>query len=209
MKIDFVSDVVCPWCAVGLNALELALQRLGPAPAVELRFQPFELNPDLPPEGEDLIAHLGRKYGASPAQLAATQQTLRQRGAEVGFAFGERERIWNTFAAHRLLHWAGLQGRQRELKHALLAAYHGHGRNPGDEAVLADCARTASLDVERAREVVRSGAYADEVRAAEEHWRRLGISAVPSVVIDERHLIQGSQPVEAFEQALRRLVVQA
>ncbi|MCW5640066.1 MAG: DsbA family oxidoreductase [Rubrivivax sp.] len=209
MKIDFVSDVACPWCAIGLAALEAALRRIGPQVPVELRFQPFELNPDMPPEGEDLAEHLRRKYGAAPERLAATQQMLRERGAELGFAFGERTRIWNTFDAHRLLHWAGLEGRQRELKHALLAAYHTHGRNPGDEAVLVDCARQAGLDAERARAVVRGGDYAAEVRAAEAHWRGLGISAVPSVVIDGRHLIQGGQPPEVFEQALRRLAAEA
>lgn len=209
MKIDFVSDVACPWCAIGLAALEAALRRIGPQVPVELRFQPFELNPDMPPEGEDLAEHLRRKYGAAPERLAATQQMLRERGAELGFAFGERTRIWNTFDAHRLLHWAGLEGRQRELKHALLAAYHTHGRNPGDEAVLVDCARQAGLDPERARAVVRGGDYAAEVRADEAHWRGLGISAVPSVVIDGRHLIQGGQPPEVFEQALRRLAAEA
>ena len=122
MKIDFVSDVACPWCAIGLAALEAALRRIGPQVPVELCFQPFELNPDMPPEGEDLAEHLRRKYGAAPERLAATQQMLRERGAELGFTFGERTRIWNTFDAHRLLHWAGLEGRQRELKHALLAA---------------------------------------------------------------------------------------
>ena len=124
MKIDFVSDVACPWCAVGLHALEEALRRIGPGLQVELHFQPFELNPQMPPEGEDTIEHLSRKYGASPERLAATRQTLRQRGAELGFSFGERPRIWNTFDAHRLLHWAGLEGpdRQRALKHALLKA---------------------------------------------------------------------------------------
>ncbi len=127
MRIDFVSDVACPWCAVGLHALEEALRRIGPTLQVELHFQPFELNPQMPPEGEDLVQHLARKYGATREQLAATHATLRQRGEEVGFQFGHRERIWNTFDAHRLLYWAGLEGRQRELKHALLSAYHTHG----------------------------------------------------------------------------------
>lgn len=205
MKIDFVSDVACPWCAIGLHALEQALGRIGPALTVELHLQPFELNPDMPPEGEDVIAYLARKYGAPPERLAQTREMLRQRGAEVGFEFGERTRIWNTFDAHRLLHWAGLEGRALALKHALLAAYHTRGLNPGDEQVLLDCARESGLDPERAREVVRGDAYGAEVRAAEAHWQRRGIHAVPSVVIDDRHLIQGGQPVEVFEQALRRL----
>jgi predicted DsbA family dithiol-disulfide isomerase len=210
MKIDFVSDVACPWCAVGLNALERALERLGPDFSVELHFQPFELNPQMPPEGEDTIEHLSRKYGLTPDQLAKNREGLRQRGASVGFSFGERPRVWNTFDAHRLLHWAGLQSAaaQRALKHALLKAYHGEARNPGAPDVLEAAAVEAGLDAAQAREVIASGAYADEVRAAERHWQQLGISAVPSVIVNDRHLIQGGQPPEVFEDALRRLASQ-
>lgn len=209
MKIDFVSDVACPWCAVGLFALEEALRRIGPQLQVELRFQPFELNPQMSPEGEDTVEHLARKYGASPEGLAATRETLRQRGAEVGFTFGERSRIWNTFDAHRLLHWAGLEGKQRELKHALLAAYHTHGQNPSAAEVLLRLCAEVGLDVTRARTILDSDEYADAVRERERHWQSLGIQAVPSVIIDERHLIQGGQPPEAFERALRQLAAAA
>lgn len=207
MKIDFVSDIACPWCAIGLHALERALERVGDTVPVELHFQPFELNPQMPPEGEDTVQHLSRKYGLSPEQLARNREALRQRGAAVGFRFGDRPRIWNTFDAHRLLHWAGLEGRQRELKHALLSAYHTDGQNPGAPEVLLRAAAEAGLDEARARAVIESGAYADEVRAAERHYQQLGIHAVPSVIIDDRHLIQGGQPPEVFEQALRQLAV--
>jgi predicted DsbA family dithiol-disulfide isomerase len=209
MKIDFVSDVVCPWCAVGLHSLEEALRRVGPQLKVELHFQPFELNPQMPPEGEDTVEHLARKYGASPERLAATREMLRQRGAEVGFSFGERPRIWNTFDAHRLLHWAGLEGRQRELKHALLTAYHTHAQNPGAAEVLLRLCADVGLDVERARAILASDEYADAVRESERHWQSLGIHSVPSVIIDDRHLIQGGQPPEAFERALRQLAAAA
>jgi predicted DsbA family dithiol-disulfide isomerase len=205
MKIDFVSDVACPWCAVGLLALEEALRRIGPDVPVALHFQPFELNPQMPPEGEDAAEHLARKYGAPPEQLARTRQALRERGAELGFSFGERTRVWNTFDAHRLLHWAGLEGRQRELKHALLTAYHTDARNPGAQDVLLDLCARVGLDVERARAILASDEYADAVRERERFYQARGISAVPSVIIDDRHLIQGGQPPEAFEQALRRL----
>ena len=209
MKIDFVSDVACPWCAVGLYSLEEALRRVGPELKVELKFQPFELNPQMPPEGENAAEHLARKYGASPERLAQTREMLRQRGAELGFTFGERPRIWNTFDAHRLLHWAGLEGRQRELKHALLAAYHTHAQNPGSHEVLLRLCKEVGLDVERARAILDSDEYATEVRESERFYQEQGISAVPSVIIDGRHLIQGGQPPEAFERALRQLAAEA
>jgi len=209
MKIDFVSDVACPWCAVGLHSLEEALRRVGPELKVELHFQPFELNPQMPPEGEDTLEHLARKYGASPERLAQTREMLRQRGAEVGFTFGERPRIWNTFDAHRLLHWAGLEGKQRELKHALLTAYHTHAQNPGSAEVLLPLCADVGLDVERARAILAGDEYADAVRESERHWQSLGIQSVPSVIIDDRHLIQGGQPPEAFERALRQLAAAA
>ena len=206
MKIDFVSDVACPWCAVGLNALEEALRRIGPEVQVDLHFQPFELNPQMPPEGEDAVEHLSRKYGASPEQLAATRATLRQRGAEVGFQFGERPRVWNTFDAHRLLHWAGLEGKQRALKHALLKAYHTDAQNPGAPEVLLRLCGEVGLDVERARAILDSDEYGLQVRERQHYYQRAGIHSVPAVIIDDRHLITGGQPPETFERALRQLV---
>jgi predicted DsbA family dithiol-disulfide isomerase len=213
LKIDFVSDVVCPWCAIGLNALETALKRLGDARdgpiGAELHFQPFELNPQMGPEGEDIVEHLGRKYGIDAAQIARNREAIRARGEAVGFRFGKRERTWNTFDAHRLLHWAGLEGRQRELKHALLAAYHGEGENPSDHAVLVRCAAAVGLDEQTAREVLAGGAYAEDVHAQERHWLELGIHSVPAVIVNDRHLISGGQPPEVFEQALRQIAAQA
>ena len=205
MKIDFVSDVACPWCAVGLNALEIALKRIGDDIPVSLQMQPYELNPDMAIEGVDASEYLARKYGLSAEQLAANRANIRARGAEVGFSFGDRTRVWNTFDAHRLLHWAGQHGRQRELKHALLRAYHGEGRNPGAKDVLLALAAEVGLDAEAARAVLESDAHAAEVRQAEAFWQQNGISAVPSVIINDRHLIQGGQPPEVFEQAIRQI----
>jgi predicted DsbA family dithiol-disulfide isomerase len=205
MKIDFISDVVCPWCAIGLHALEQALQRVGSEVQAELRMQPFELNPDMPPEGEEIAAYAARKYGSTAQELAQRQELIRERGAAVGFQFGPRTHVWNTFDAHRLLHWAGLQGRQLELKHELLTAYHTRGENPSAHDVLLRAAAAAGLDVERARALLASDEYADEVRARMHHWQQIGIHAVPSVIVDDRYLIQGGQPVEAFEQALREI----
>ena len=211
MRIDFVSDIACPWCAVGLNALEIALQRIGADLPVEIHFQPFELNPQMGPEGEDAVAYLSAKYGISAEQIARNQATIRERGAAVGFGFGTRSRVWNTFDAHRLLHWAGVEGpegAQRALKHALLQAYHGQGRNPSDAEVLLETAASAGLDAARAREVLDSGAFRDEVRQAEILWQQAGIRCVPSVVVNDRHLIQGGQPPETFEQALRQIAAE-
>jgi predicted DsbA family dithiol-disulfide isomerase len=211
LHIDFVSDVACPWCAIGLNALERALERIGDDVAVELRMQPFELNPTMPPEGANAAQYLRSKYGLSDAQLAANRARIVERGAAEGFAFGEREHVWNTFDAHRLLHWAGVEGtpgQQRALKHALLAAYHGQGRNPAAADVLLELAAQVGLPVERARAVIESSEFADEVREAESFWQQAGISGVPAVVIDRQHLISGGQPSEVFEQALRRIAAQ-
>jgi predicted DsbA family dithiol-disulfide isomerase len=206
LRIDFVSDVACPWCAVGLNALERALERSGIA--VELHLQPFELNPTMPPEGTDAAQYLKAKYGLSDEQLAANRARIAERGAAEGFTFGVRAHVWNTFDAHRLLHLAGVEGApgaQRALKHALLSAYHGQGRNPGAHEVLLDLAAQVGLPVERAREVLTRGEFTDAVREAERFWQQAGIQSVPAVVIDRRHLISGGQPSEVFEQALRQL----
>lgn len=213
LHIDFVSDVACPWCAVGLFALDEAVRRLGDEVPVAMQFQPFELNPDMGPEGDDATAYLSRKYGLDAAQIARNQAAIRERGAAVGFEFGPRGRVWNTFDAHRLLHWAGVldaaagpgSGLQHRLKAALLQAYHGDGHNPGDPAVLLRLVATLGLDETAAAEVLSSGRYADEVRAAERHWQQLGIHSVPAVVVNGRHLIQGGQPPEVFEQALRQI----
>jgi predicted DsbA family dithiol-disulfide isomerase len=207
LRIDFVSDVVCLWCAIGLSALEQALQRTQGEVGADIHFQPFELNPHLPAEGEGIGEHLQRKYGMDQAQLADNQERIRARGAALGFVFdfNARSRIWNTFDAHRLLHWAGIEGGQRALKHALLQAYFSEGRNVSDRATLVDIAGAAGFDVARAQAILGSGEYADEVREAEQFFTRNGISGVPAVIIERKHLVSGGQPVEVFERALREI----
>ena len=211
MKIDFVSDIACPWCAVGLNALEIALKRIGDDIPVALHMQPFELNPNMTKEGVDAGEYLTSKYGLSAAQLAANRANIRARGEAVGFTFGERSRVWNTFDAHRLLHWAGVQdiAKQRALKHALLRAYHGDGRNPSSKDVLLELAQEVGLDVAAAQSILESDTYTHEVREAEQFWIRNGINSVPAVIINDQHLISGGQPPEVFEQALRRIETEA
>jgi len=210
LHIDFVSDVSCPWCAIGLWSLNTALARLDGQVEVTLQFRPFELNPDMVQEGQEINEHLSQKYGASPDQLAQTREQIRQRGATLGFEFGvgKRDRIYNTFTAHRLLHWAELEGetgKQKMLKMALFTAYFTHGRNPGARDVLLDCVQQVGLDTVRAAEVLDSGAYACEVREREAFYLQHGIHSVPAVILNGQHLISGGQPPEVFEQALRQL----
>jgi predicted DsbA family dithiol-disulfide isomerase len=210
MRIDFVSDVSCPWCAIGLKSLDEALAKVGDDITVDMHFQPFELNPGMGAEGQDIAEHITEKYGSTPAQQAQSQEVIRQRGAALGFLFDmdKRSRIYNTFDAHRLLHWAEGQGRQRALKEKLLEAYFTKGDNPSDHAVLVRLAGEAGLDEEGARQVLASNAYADEVRQLEYYWQRAGIRSVPAIVINQRHLISGGQPPEVFEQALRQIAQQ-
>lgn len=213
LKIDFVSDVVCPWCAIGLSSLEIALAKLEGEVAVDLHFRPFELNPDMGPEGAEVVPYLAKKYGITTEQVQRSQQTIAERGAAVGFEFrmDRRSRTYNTFDAHRLLHWAGEVGatQQRALKHALLSAHFTDGENPGSREVLLRCAARAGLEAQGAAAVVDGALYADAVREQEALYQQAGISSVPSVIVNERYLIQGGQPPELFEQSLREIAAEA
>ena len=213
LKIDFVSDVVCPWCVVGLGGLTTALETLkGEGVAADITFQPFELNPQMAPEGENIVEHIGRKYGATPEQSAANRVMIRERAAEVGFdmKMGPDSRIWNTFDAHRLLHWAHetAPDKQEALKRALFTAHFTENRNITDARVLTEAAEAAGLDRAEAGEVLASGRYATEVRGAEDLWRARGITSVPAVVVEGKYLISGGQPAAAFEQALRQIAAE-
>ncbi|MBT2325817.1 DsbA family oxidoreductase [Variovorax paradoxus] len=209
LKIDFVSDVSCPWCAVGLGALEAALQRVAPDVSAELHFQPFELNPQMPPEGQDAFEHLNQKYGSSREQQAQARAAIRARGAAVGFEFREegRSRVYNTFDAHRLLHWAELEGGEKQiaLKKALLKACHTDGENLSDPELLVRLATEAGLDAQRARAILESDEYAAQTRERERLYTDAGIHSVPAIIINDQHLISGGQPVEVFERALRQI----
>jgi predicted DsbA family dithiol-disulfide isomerase len=212
VTLDFVSDIACPWCAVGLAGLEKAIDAVRGDIDVVLRFQPFELNPTIPAEGQDATAHLQAKYGLSAEQLQANVARIHERGRAVGFIFGKRERIWGTFDAHRLLAWAAAEGtpvQQHRLKRALLQAYHGDGQNPGDPAVLLRCVASAGLSVEGAQTVLQGDAYALEVRMLETQWQQSGITAVPAVVVNDQYVIAGGQTPEMYERALRQIVSEA
>lgn len=217
LKIDFVSDVSCPWCVIGLRALDQALERVKGDVHAELHFQPFELNPGMAAEGQEITEHITQKYGITPDQADANRENIRRRGADLGFKFstasepgGGRHRIYNTFDAHRLLHWAGLEGAapQKALKEALFKAYFTDGQSPASHEVLVRAAAEAGLDAARAGEVLSSDAYADEVREREQFYLHQGIHSVPAVIINDRHLVSGGQPPEVFEQALRQIAAQ-
>jgi predicted DsbA family dithiol-disulfide isomerase len=205
LEITFVSDVACPWCAIGLASVEQALARMGAEVDATIRIEPFELNPDMPPEGADITTYIGRKYGRTPEQIAQSQAMIRERGAAVGFAFGPRSHVWNTFNAHRMLHWAGLEGRAVDLKRALLRAYHGEGRNPGSPEVLVDVATAIGLDPLRAKAVAEGNEYASEVRERERHWIAQGVAGVPFVLVNGKYAIEGAHPPEAFERGFRQI----
>ena len=208
LRIDFVSDVSCPWCVIGLKGLEEALERVGDLVEADIRFQPFELNPEMPHEGQKLTDYVAQRYGSTPQQFRERRAAIRERAADLGFTIAlspDDGRVYNTFDAHRLLHWAGLEGRQRQLKLALFEAYFQSCLNPGDHGVLADAADKAGLDRNAASDVLASSLYGEEVRAAERFWQSKGISGVPAVVIDQRYLISGGQPADAFENAIRKI----
>ena len=207
LKIDFVSDIACPWCIIGLRALEEALARAADVLDATIVFQPFELNPAMPAGGQNIGEHIAEKYGSTREQSAANRAMIVDRARELAFTMTmtDASRIYNTFDAHRLLHWAQIGGGQAALKHALFTANFTDNANPGDHRVLIDAATQAGLDPVAAEEVLQSGLYTNEVRAAEELWRSRGINAVPAIVINDRHLISGGQPVEVFEQALRQI----
>jgi predicted DsbA family dithiol-disulfide isomerase len=207
LDIAFISDVACPWCAIGLASLDQALVRLGGEVEVKVRVEPFELNPDMGPEGAEVVPYLARKYGRTPEQVAEAQARIRERGTAVGFAFATRTHVWNTFDAHRVLHWAGLEGRGLELERALLHAYHGEGRNPGATDVLVELAGAAGLDAARAKSIAEGDEFATEVRERERYWLQRGVGGVPHVVVDDSYVIEGAQPPEVFEQAFRRIAL--
>ncbi|MBV1789807.1 DsbA family oxidoreductase [Marinobacterium sp. D7] len=213
LKIDFVSDVVCPWCAIGLHALLQALRQLEGEVSATIRFHPFELTPEMPAEGELVIPYLCRKYGMDESQVARNQAYITERGAELGFRFDFRtdSKKWNTFDAHRLLHWAAEQGadKQLALKLGLLEAYFSHNENPGDRALLCRLAEQAGLDATAAGEVYDSGRYTDEVLSEEQLWVRQGVSSVPTILFNERYAVSGGQPVTTFIGVIREVIAKS
>lgn len=213
LRIDFVSDIACPWCVVGFAGLRTAAERLADSLRVEIHLQPFELEPDMPFDGADAAVHLMRKYGMDEAQLEVNRAALRERAAAAGVTIrhGADARVWNTFDAHRLLHWAGQQDNDKALalQQQLFDAYHVTHENVADHEVLVRLAGAAGLDAQAARTMLAGTDHADEVRERERWAHASGIHSVPAVIIDERYRISGGQPADVFEQALAQVAVQA
>jgi len=209
LRIDFVSDVACPWCAIGLAGLQQALAKLDGSIEADIHLQPFELNPQMPFEGEDAGEHIMHKYGIGEAQLETNRKAIRERAAPLGVAINTRDgsRVWNTFDAHRLLHWAESQdgGKAVALKQALFRAYFTDNENVADREVLMRIAGDVGLDSGEAQRMLKSGEYADEVRAQELRYQQAGIHSVPATIVNGQYLISGGQPPQVFENALREI----
>jgi len=209
IQVDIVSDVVCPWCIVGFRQLDLALGRSGVL--ANLRWHPFELNPEMPPEGQNLREHIMQKHGSTEEQSAASRQRLVEIGSELGFRFefSDDGRMVNTFQAHQLLDWAEEQGRQHPLKLALFTAYFTEGLDVSDPEILVAQAALAGLDPEAAREVLRSGSHADSTREKQRFWTSRGVSGVPTMVFAGRYATTGAQGADVYEQVIARCLAEA
>jgi len=211
LKLDIVSDISCPWCIIGYQSLNQALTQLAPDISVDITWQPFELNPQMPKEGQEITEHITEKYGISVEQSEQNREMIKQRGLEVGYAFGNRGggRIYNTFDAHRLLHWAKECGKQTELKLALFDLYFKQNGDPSDHQQLLDVSQNVGLDRARAQQILASNQYQQEVRELQRHYQSAGISSVPAVIVNNKHLISGGQPAAVFEQALREIAYES
>ena len=205
LRIDIVSDVVCPWCVIGYRQLAEALEQT--KTPHEIHWHPFELNANMPSEGQNMREHIIEKYGSTKQESDASRVRLTDAGDEVGFEFNfnDNTRMHNTFNLHQLLHWAEQQGRMHELKQALFAAHFTHNRNISDINVLADIAAETGLDRDEALAVLEDQRFAQEVREAEKHWQQQGIQSVPAIIFNERHLVSGAQGVDNYLSILDQL----
>ncbi|MBU3620454.1 DsbA family oxidoreductase [Polynucleobacter sp. CS-Odin-A6] len=211
IKIDFVSDIACPWCAVGLGNLNQAMDELKDQANFEVYFRPFELNPHMPQGGQDAIEHLTEKYGLTVEQVQANQANIRAKALDAGFAFHSegRKRVYNTFDAHRLIHWAAQEydlSKQAALKTELLNTYFCLAVSLDDQQNLLNAVTRAGLDLHRAQAILSSDEFAKEVREEEAVYTNKGISSVPSIILNDQYLLQGAQPPEAFVSALSQII---
>jgi len=208
IKIDLVSDVMCPWCIVGYRQLEKALEASGTK--AEITWHPFELNPQMPQDGQNFREHMMEKYGTTPEESARNREHMTQAGADVGFTFNfdDNMRMVNTFSAHQLLHWAEEQGKQHELKMELFDAHFTKQQNVNDFEVLASAAERVGLDKATSLEILKDQRYAAAVRESQQFWMQQGIQSVPATVVNRRHLINGAQGEANFTQLLQQLALE-
>ncbi len=211
LRIDIVSDVVCPWCIIGYKQVERALAMIETDLAPEFWWHPFELNPNMGADGQDVGEHIAQKYGSTPEQSQANRQRLADIGNSVGFAFSTAKdrRIYNTFAAHKLLFMAGHEHgwrRQTALKLALFKAYFQDDRNVGDEAVLVDVAQGEGFDRDAITAWLADEALSDQVRAEQAQWRDQNITGVPAIIFDQRFMVPGAQSAEVFADVINKVL---
>jgi predicted DsbA family dithiol-disulfide isomerase len=206
LRIDIVSDVVCPWCIIGYRQLTKALEATGTAH--EIHWHPFELNPGMLAEGQALLDHMAEKYGTTKAQSEDSRSSMTEIGSDLGFefCFTNDMRMHNTFNLHQLLHWADQQGRMHDVKQALFVAHFTNRRNLSDHSVLADVAAEVGLDRAEALAVLEDQRFATDVRTAESSWLSKGISGVPAMIFNHRHLVTGAQGVENYTRIVEQLV---
>ena len=205
LRIDIVSDVVCPWCIIGYRQLAEALKATDTAH--EIHWHSFELNPDMPPEGQNLRDHIAEKYGTSAQESEESRRKMTALGADVGFefCFNDDTRTYNTFNIHQLLHCADQQECMHDLKLALFTAHFTHQRHLSDNHVLADIAAEIGLDRSEALAILESQRFAEEVRDAQRVSREQGIQGVPAVIFNRRHLVTGAQGIENYTHILGQL----
>jgi len=202
IDVDIVSDVMCPWCIIGYRQLEAALARTGYG--MRVRWHPFELNPAMPAEGQNLAEHLAEKYGTTAAQSAKMRAQMQALGQSLGIAFNwtDASRIVNTFDAHQLLEFALSQGRQHPLKCALFEAHFTHGKDVSDRDVLLSIAEDVGLDREAASAALASGALAQSVRDKQAFWTQRGVTGVPTMIFAGQYLVTGAQGIENYQRVL-------
>jgi predicted DsbA family dithiol-disulfide isomerase len=207
LKIDIVSDISCPWCIIGFKALQAALKEIEPDITANIVWQPFELNPQMPTEGQGITEHITQKYQISEQQADQNREAIKQRGLSVGYEFGNRGggRIYNTFDAHRLLHWAKTQGKQTDLKLALFDLYFKDSGNPSAHEQLLETVKSVGLDVIEAKKILDSDQFTADVRQLQQYYQNAGVQSVPAVIVNNKHLISGGQPADVFQQALIKI----
>jgi len=208
VKLDILSDPICPWCYIGKAFLDRALEK-HPDHPFEIEWHPFQLNPDMPEGGMDRRTYLETKFGGKEnaiAVYARIDEAAQAAGLDINW--DAMATTPNTLDAHRLIHWAGLEGRQTAVASALFRAYFREGRDIGDRAVLLDIAEAAGLDRAMTERLLQSGADVEEVRARDAHARDRGVTGVPTFVVATRHVVSGAQPPELWEQVIGEIAAQ-